>query len=83
MIDFSLPPALADRQARVRHFVTEQGIPLEGDPRQDAHGPDEPLGAELIGRARRAALLSPGTNKAVPRGGCVMAPPAAPDPEPT
>jgi len=59
MVDFSLPPALADLQARVRRFIAEQVIPLEGDPRQGAHGPDEPLRAELIERARRAELLSP------------------------
>jgi alkylation response protein AidB-like acyl-CoA dehydrogenase len=59
MVDFSLPPALADLQARVRRFIAEQVIPLEGDPRQGAHGPDEPLRTELIERARRAELLSP------------------------
>jgi acyl-CoA dehydrogenase len=59
MIDFSLPPALADLQARVRRFVAEQVIPLEGDPRQGAHGPDELLRTELIERARRAELLTP------------------------
>lgn len=59
MIDFSLTPALADLQARVRRFVAEQVIPLEGDPRQGAHGPEEPLRTELIERARRAELLTP------------------------
>ena len=59
MIDFSLTPALADLQARVRRFIAEQVIPLEDDPRQGAHGPEEPLRTELIERARRAELLTP------------------------
>ena len=59
MIDFSLSPALADLQARVRRFIAEQVIPLEDDPRQGAHGPEEPLRTELIERARRAELLTP------------------------
>ena len=59
MIDFSLTPALADLQARVRLFIAEQVIPLEDDPRQGAHGPEEPLRTELIERARRAELLTP------------------------
>lgn len=59
MIDFSLTPALADLQSRVRRFITEQVIPLEGDPHQGAHGPDDLLRAELIERARRAELLTP------------------------
>jgi alkylation response protein AidB-like acyl-CoA dehydrogenase len=59
MIDFSLTPTLLDLQARVRRFVAEQVIPLEGDPRQGAHGPDEALRAELVERARRAELLTP------------------------
>jgi acyl-CoA dehydrogenase len=59
MIDFSLPPALADLQARVRRFVAEQVIPLEADPRQGAHGPHDALRDELLARARRAELVSP------------------------
>ena len=59
MIDFSLPPALANFQARVRQFITEQVQPLENDPRQGAHGPSAALRAELVERARRAELLSP------------------------
>ena len=59
MIDFSLLPALADLQARVRRFIAEQVIPLEADPRQGPHGPDDALRAELIARARRAELVSP------------------------
>ena len=59
MIDFSLPPALADLQARVRHFIAEQVIPLEADPRQGAHGPEPGLRDELVARARAAGLLTP------------------------
>jgi acyl-CoA dehydrogenase len=59
MIDFRLPPDLADLQARVRQFIAEQVIPLEADPRQGAHGPADALRTELIERARRAELLSP------------------------
>ena len=59
MIDFSLSTELATLKARVRQFITEQVIPLEGDPRQGAHGPEPALCAELTARARRAELLSP------------------------
>jgi acyl-CoA dehydrogenase len=59
MIDFSLPPALADLQARVRRFIVDEVIPLEADLRQGPHGPDAALRAELVERARRAELLSP------------------------
>jgi acyl-CoA dehydrogenase len=58
-IAFSIPEDLAALQARVRRFIAEQVIPLENDPRQGAHGPEEPLRRELINRARAAALLSP------------------------
>lgn len=59
MIDFNLPPDLADLQARIRRFVADEVIPLEADPRQGAHGPHEALREELITRARAAGLLSP------------------------
>lgn len=59
MIDFSLSAELAALQARIRTFVAEQVIPLEGDPRQGPHGPDEALREALIGRARAAGLLAP------------------------
>lgn len=58
-IDFSLPAELASLQARTRRFIADEVMPLEGDPRQGAHGPEEALCRELIGRARRAGLLSP------------------------
>lgn len=59
MIDFALPPELADLQARIRRFVADEVIPLEADPRQGAHGPHEALREDLIARARAAGLLSP------------------------
>jgi alkylation response protein AidB-like acyl-CoA dehydrogenase len=58
-ISFAIPDELAALQSRVRAFVAEQVIPLEADPRQGAHGPQEDLRRELIGRARGAGLLSP------------------------
>lgn len=58
-ISFSLPAELADLQARTRQFIAESVMPLEADPRQGPHGPEEALCHELIGRARAAGLLSP------------------------
>jgi len=59
MIDFSLSAELQELRERVRRFVAEQVIPLESDARQGPHGPDAALRAELVERARHAALLSP------------------------
>ncbi|MDP4301416.1 acyl-CoA dehydrogenase family protein [Leptothrix discophora] len=58
-MDAMLTPELSALQARIRTFIADQVIPLEGDPRGGAHGPDESLRRELIERARRAELLSP------------------------
>ena len=58
-IDFTLPESFARLQAQVRDFVAAQVIPLETDPRQGAHGPEEALRRELVERARSAGLLSP------------------------
>jgi len=63
-MDFSLTPELIDLRERTRRFIAEQVIPLEGDPRQDAHGPSEALRGELIARARAAGLLTPHASKA-------------------
>ena len=60
-MNFELSPELVELQSRVRQFVAEAIIPLEGDPRCGAHGPDESLRDELVGLARRAGLLSPHT----------------------
>jgi acyl-CoA dehydrogenase len=59
MIDFTLPPDLAELQTRVRRFIADEVIPLEADPRQGPHGPEDALRTELVERARRAELLSP------------------------
>lgn len=59
MIDFSLPPDLADLQERTRAFVREHCIPAESDPRQDRHGPSDELRRELNAKARAAGLLAP------------------------
>lgn len=58
-MDFSLSPELAALEIRVREFVADQIIPMEADPRRGPHGPDAELRAELVGRARAAALLNP------------------------
>jgi acyl-CoA dehydrogenase len=58
-MNFDLTSELTELQARVRRFVAEQIIPLEGDARCGAHGPDESLRDALIALARKAELLSP------------------------
>jgi acyl-CoA dehydrogenase len=58
MIDFAVPPALADLGARVRAFVAQEIIPFERDPRLTAHGPTDDLRADLVARARAAGLLT-------------------------
>ncbi len=58
-MDFDIPPELVDLQLRIRSFIADQVIPLEADPRRTAHGPSEELRLDLVGRARRAELLSP------------------------
>ena len=58
-MDFSLPADLATLEERVRGFVSEEIVPMEGDARRTAHGPSEDLRAELVEKARRAGLLNP------------------------
>ena len=58
-MDFAIPESLAALQARIRTFIADAVIPLESDPRQGPHGPDDALRRELIDRARGAGLLSP------------------------
>ena len=48
MIDFALTPELQALQQKVRTFIAGQIIPMESDPRQGAHGPDESLRLELV-----------------------------------
>ena len=59
MVDFSLSSELLELQRRTREFIAGEVIPLETDPRQTSHGPEEGLRAELVDRARRAGLLTP------------------------
>lgn len=58
-MDFSLSPLLRDLQEHTRQFIADEVIPLESDPRNTPHGPDESLRAELIGKARAVGLLTP------------------------
>ena len=58
-MDFSLTLRQVELQQRTRAFIAEHVIPLEGDPRQSPHGPDEALRDELVARARKAGLLTP------------------------
>lgn len=58
-VDFDIAPELRDLQERIRSFVAEQVIPMEGDARCTSHGPTEALRRELIDKARQARLLSP------------------------
>ncbi|MGE5170170.1 MAG: acyl-CoA dehydrogenase family protein [Rudaea sp.] len=59
MIDFAIPPELAALQARIRAFIADEIIPLEGDARRTRHGPTEDFRRELQDRARAAGLLAP------------------------
>lgn len=63
MIDFSLPPDLAELQERTAVFVREVCIPAERDPRQDRHGPSDALRRELNAKASAAGLLAPHVGK--------------------
>jgi alkylation response protein AidB-like acyl-CoA dehydrogenase len=58
-IDFDLGADLQALQARIRTFIADEIIPLEGDPRRTPHGPTEELRRELIARARAAGVLAP------------------------
>ena len=59
MIDFSLPDELAELKDRIDTFIRDRVIPMEHDPRADAHGPSDELRLELVGMARAEGLLSP------------------------
>lgn len=58
-MDFTLPQDLLDLQQRTRHFIAEDVIPLEDDPRCTPHGPTAELRRELVAKARAAGLLTP------------------------
>jgi len=59
MIDFAPSPELQQLQQRVRAFIQTEIIPMESDPRQGPHGPEESLRLDLVAKARQAGLLSP------------------------
>jgi acyl-CoA dehydrogenase len=59
MIDFELPSEIVQLARKTEDFIKEQIVPLERDPRQGPHGPEEGLRREMIERARAAGLLSP------------------------
>ena len=59
MIDFSLSDEHAALVGRVESFIRDEIVPLERDPRQGLHGPEESLRREMIEKARDARLLSP------------------------
>ena len=58
-MDFSIPPELSDLQDRTRAFIRDKIIPLEGDVRQERHGPTDELRRELNALAKEAGLLAP------------------------
>jgi acyl-CoA dehydrogenase len=59
VIDFALPPELAELKDRTAAFVRDVVMPLEDDPRQTSHGPTDELRVDLVARATEAQLLSP------------------------
>jgi acyl-CoA dehydrogenase len=69
-MDFTISPALRELQAKTRRFIAGSVIPLENDPRQSSHGPDEALRRELVGLARDAGLLTP--HASVEMGGLAL-----------
>ncbi|GAC1478785.1 MAG: acyl-CoA dehydrogenase family protein [Acetobacteraceae bacterium] len=63
-MDFRIPPELVELQERTRAFIRETVIPLEGDPRQGAHGPSDAFRRELNELAAAAGLLAPHVGRA-------------------
>ena len=47
MVDFSHSSELLELRDRVRQFIREKIVPLEHDPRQGPHGPDDDLIQEM------------------------------------
>ena len=58
-MDFSLSPELTELQQRVRTFIREKIVPLEGDNRQTHHGPTEEFRKELVALAAAEGLVAP------------------------
>jgi alkylation response protein AidB-like acyl-CoA dehydrogenase len=63
MIEFSISEDLIAKKERIRHFVSEEIVPYETDPRLTVHGPNSELRQELIEISRKAGLLSIQTAK--------------------
>jgi acyl-CoA dehydrogenase len=57
-MDFSITPALAALEQRVRAFVRTDIIPFEQDPRWGPHGPSREMWRELQARGQAAGLWS-------------------------
>lgn len=58
-MNFEPNPDLLRLQSRTREFIRDLVMPMESDPRQDAHGPHEALRRDLVAHARQAGLLTP------------------------
>ena len=58
-MDFTVPGELVELKERTEHFVREDVMPREADPRQTPHGPTEEFRHELVALARARGLLSP------------------------
>ncbi len=58
-MDFTIPADLAALQDRTAAFVRERLIPLEKNPRQTPHGPQESLRQDIQAMARAEGLLAP------------------------
>ena len=58
-MNFEFPEDVKRLQQATRAFIREEVLPMENDPRQDEHGPQPALRAELVERARKAGLLTP------------------------
>jgi len=62
-MNFELPSEILQLQEKTRTFIRDKIIPMERDPRQDAHGPHEALRRDLVALAREAGLLTPHASK--------------------
>ena len=62
-MDFSLTPVQTELQERTRRFIADEVIPMENDPRQDAHGPSEALRNDLVARGRAPRRRTPPPTK--------------------
>src|SRR5204863_3564895 len=58
-MDFTIPDDILALKERTEHFVREQIMPRESDPRQTPHGPTEEFRCELVSLAQQAGLVAP------------------------